>query len=819
VLAVAGLFMLGIAAHRSAPMPIYAWLIIAACCACAAMLLHHRERVCELLLGVAIVACGVAAGQTAHGRYPAHDIATLAGDEPRLADVEMRLLHPPRLVTHPMETGRPLPPKQVTSAEVVRVRTWRGWEPASGQMLVQVLEPHPELAVGQTVRALGMLQRPAPAMNPGQFDWASYYREQRILSSIQIAQAENLAILASPGAGPLQWLREQVRCLLATGFSADQALDHALLRALLLGDNDPDLRDVQDDFRRTGTSHHLSISGMHVAVLGGFVFLLCRVMLVPPRAALVTMMVFVIVYGLVALPSPPVVRSVLLCLAIGIGRIGRRSVDAIQLLALSVLAMLIYHPLDLFSPGFQLSFGTVLGLMVFTTPLAEWLAGPADPDLLALARGGHTSRWQMLVWRTDRTLMTAVAAGIVAWTVSMPLIATHFEQMNPWAIVAGLALAPVVLAALVCGLLKVVLTLLWPSLAGAWATMAAGPIAAMRNTVDALASVPGSDVPLPAPPWWLLLIYYALLALPLVRFASPTLRWLSRGAPLVACASILLLPFHTTLVRAQRGSGELRITFLAVGAGQCAVLEPPSGRIMLIDAGSTSLGDTQMKCLGPYLRHRGITDIDTIVLTHANYDHFSSAGELARAYDVREVLVSPHFAVHAQANPPAQALLRELDVLNRPPRVVAPGQAIPLGRDSALTVLWPPDDPSLDSNNASLVLRITHGSRRILVTGDMQDHALRALLDRGDAVQLRADVLLAPHHGGAEPSTAEFVSTVDPPYIIASDDRTQTARQRQFDQLAAGRNLYRTHQWGAITVTIGDDGAIRLDTHLKEPQP
>src|SRR5206468_11136076 len=151
-----------------------------------------------------------------------------------------------------------------------------------------------------------MLSQPAPAMNPGQFDWQWYYREQRILVSIDAPNPANVRILAQGRFAPINWLRERARAALAAGFTERQAIDHALLRALLLGDGDPQLRDIQEDFQRTGTSHHLSISGMHVAVLGGFVFMVCRLLRLRPRWSALVMMIFVLLYGLVALPAPPV---------------------------------------------------------------------------------------------------------------------------------------------------------------------------------------------------------------------------------------------------------------------------------------------------------------------------------------------------------------------------------------------------------------------------------------------------------------------------------------------------------------------------------
>src|SRR5204863_112701 len=202
--------------------------------------------------------------------------------------------------------GRQLPPRQVTTASVARVLTTTGWANTTGRALVQIDPPNYDLRIGQRICVLGMLQRPSPAMNPGQFDWAAYYREQRILTSFQVTHGGALQIISTTPPSLMARMREGVRALLARGFTKEQSLDHALLRALVLGDNDPELRDVQEQFRRTGTSHHLSVSGMHVAVLSGFIYLICRILRIRPRPAVIVTMIFAIVYAIAALPAPPI---------------------------------------------------------------------------------------------------------------------------------------------------------------------------------------------------------------------------------------------------------------------------------------------------------------------------------------------------------------------------------------------------------------------------------------------------------------------------------------------------------------------------------
>ena len=366
-------FIGGIAAHRALPHWPAAWVGTACLCAGMAIVMFRRDWRSTLALIAAVFFIAVGAAQVESYRFRHDDIAAYAGEEPRIAKLELEIVQPLRIVGTHFQTARPIPPRQVTTARVLRVLTHSGWTDASGAILCQITPPDDRLVIGQRIRVTGMLQRPGGAMNPGQFDWEKYYREQRILTSLQIPESRGIEIVAEHPPSPLARAREWVRRVLARGFSAEQSLDHALLRALVLGDHDPELRDVQEQFRRTGTSHHLAISGMHVAILGMVVYGFCHMLMLRPRTVAWAAMLAVIVYGCLALPSPPVVRSVVLCASFALGMLARRATDAIQLLAVSVIAMLVYHPLDLYSAGFQLSFGTVLGLMVLTHRVAPLL--------------------------------------------------------------------------------------------------------------------------------------------------------------------------------------------------------------------------------------------------------------------------------------------------------------------------------------------------------------------------------------------------------------------------------------------------------------
>lgn len=794
------LWIAGIIVHPWLPVKPWLWLLTVGLLVASALVNRARPLLASASLALATLIASIAAAQIDATRFDTHHIAAYATDRPRIAQVEVKVEDEPRTLVDEF-SHRPLPPRQVFTANVTRVAEWSGWTDAAGRVLVQIDDPHPRLRAGQRLRLLGLLHRPGEALNPGQFDWSRYYRKQRILTALRVRSAGAVEILDAGSPGPLVAVRQAARSALAMGFTSNQRLDHALLRALLLGDNDPLLDDVQEQFIRTGTSHHLAISGMHIAVLGGFIFGVCRVFALAPRLTTMIVCAFVALYGVAALPSPPVLRSVALCLFMGFGLLNRRSLDMLQMLALSALVLLIYSPLDLYNAGFQLSFVTVLGLVLLTGPMTQTLLQP-DPYVDALILRRRT-RWQVLRDGLKLRCAQITAATLVAWAVSLPLVAVHFERLNPWAMFASIILAPFVFAALILGLLKVVLTLLLPSLAGFWAIVCAWPISLMRTVVDWLAMLPGSDLAFPRPPLALIVVYYVLLCLPLLVIPARMSIWrLARVAPAGVCLLIMCVPLLLGAKAGPVASG-LRLTVLAVGAGSCAVLELPDRRTMLFDAGSVTLTDPVDQCIGPFLRHRGINRIDALFLSHANYDHYSAAAELVERYDVRDVYVSPQFIDHSAGNPTAERLLRELTAAGRSPLLLSRGDRLSLGADTSIEVLWPAPDSTFRPNDASLVLRLACGGRSILLPGDIEAAAQQQLLSTG--TDLRADVLVAPHHGSFEPTTGRFLRAVGASSIISSNDRSLSLRQKDFEQMV-NVPLYRTHRNGAITIEIDESG-------------
>jgi competence protein ComEC len=770
----------------------------------------RTSRWADASLALAIILVGLLAAQSDYYRYPANHIWTYTADTQRFVQLELRIDDSPRLIPSPPDDPRLLGPKESARASVTAIETRQGWRPATGSVSLYLEQVNPQLAAGQIVRATGMLQRPAGPMNPGEFDYAAYERSLRTLAELRVSHGSGVQIISDPGPGPIQWLREKARHLLARGFLLDESYNHALLRAFVLGDSDPQLSDLEDQFVNTGTVHCLTISGLHIVIAGGFVVFLGRIFRASPRSSVIAAMIFVILYGLVATPTWPGWRSIVGFCAFSIGLLLRRRPDSIQMFCAAVAAILLIHPSDLTNGGFQISFAAILGMILFAPRMFRWFwATWRGPDAVAVRPGPRNAAASAAAWLAN-FFISAIGATVIAWLMVIPLIAYHYGQLNTYSAPAGVILLPITVVALLFGLAKIALTLFWPSAAHLWAVVCSTPVILLRRIVEIVAHLPGSTLPLPTPPVWLIFVYYGLFALTLFGWKPRIVRFF----PAVALAAFFLSPVLG--VAAGRSSdSNLHVTLLSVGDGQCAVVRTPDHHAILIDAGSVSVSDLERRLIEPYLRTVGYSNVEEIFLSDDEYARLSAAADVFDNQGKPQIFVSPMFTRHAMGNIPAENFLQTLLLAHTWPQNVQRGSHLQLSGGATLDVLWPPPDDSMSSQNSGLVLKLNCFGRSILFMPDIQDAAERRLLRNAPA--LRCDILIAPHQGSADASTAALLKATRPQAILASCPTKLSRKQKLFDALVSNRPLYRTSRVGAVQISVDAAGNVSISTFLPSP--
>lgn len=283
-----------------------------------------------------------------------------------------------------------------------------------------------------------------------------------------------------------------------------------------------------------------------------------------------------------------------------------------------------------------------------------------------------------------------------------------------------------------------------------------------------------------------------------------------------AVGAWLLLP-----ARRPEPAKTLRVTFLDVGQGDAAVIEAPSGRVVVIDGGGRPGTDERegsdpgSRVVVPFLRRRGVSTVDLLVATHPDDDHVQGLVAVAARLHVREALDSGFqgAADDGKAAPAAARLRALLRARRIPVRRAKRGQTIDLGGGARLEVLGPPEtflsgSPS-DANENSVVLRLVYGRARVLFTGDAGGAAESDLLRALPPSALRADILKAGHHGSKHSTSDAFLAAVRPSAAVLSAGRDNLYNHPSPEALSRlarrGVRAFRTDRQGAITVETDGD--------------
>jgi competence protein ComEC len=356
--------------------------------------------------------------------------------------------------------------------------------------------------------------------------------------------------------------------------------------------------------------------------------------------------------------------------------------------------------------------------------------------------------------------------GAAVWAATSPLVAARFHVVSPVGLVLNVLIAPLVALAMAAGFLCLLVAPV-SNLAAGWCGAGCDAALAVIGWLVARgADVPGGHAWIPGPPAWWVVGWYATLAGALVAVAPEVL---ARGRTWTAlaaawCAVGIIVTGATRLAGGAPGS--LRAIVVDVGHGCGIVVRSPTGRCLLYDAGRLGAPGAARRSLAAVLWSEGVWRIDTVVISHADADHFNALPELVERFRVSAVAVPPALVTAA---PPAVAdLLMRLRARGIPVHAIGAGDAFALDPLCRVRALHPPPGPAplgTPDNESSLVLAVESAGRRLLLTGDLEGPALARLVRDGPG---RCDVLVAPHHGSRTSLPADIAAATQPACVVVS---------------------------------------------------
>ncbi|MGC2518047.1 MAG: DNA internalization-related competence protein ComEC/Rec2 [Burkholderiales bacterium] len=768
-------FALGVWLLQQQPaLPGWGWLCLAALAGLAALALAGFSRRADAVAvaGLAFTAFAVFgfawAAMLAHLRLADRLDAALEGRDVTVTGVIAGLPQPfERGVRFDfdVESASPGVPRHV-------VISWYA------RLAPEASRPVPPVRAGERWRFTLRLRRPHGSANPHGFDYEAWLLERGMRATGYVRQPATRGALEERAAGSperlaemvpqpqyrIERLRETVREKLRDALPQQRYA--GVLVALAIGDQNAIPPDQWQLFARTGVSHLMSISGLHVtmvaSLLAAFVFWCWRrsealaLALPAQKAAALAGFLAAFAYCLISGFAVPAQRTLYMVGVVALALWLGRASSASRVLALALLLVLALDPWAVLAPGFWLSFAAVALIFYIGTGRA------AQPHWLV--------QWGRVQW--------AVTIGLA------PLLLVLFRQVSIVSPIANAIAIPLVSFVITpLALLGAVLPLNWPL------ALAHLLLEIMMAVLTWLAALPSAVWHQHAPVAWTLV----LAVLGIIWLLLP------RGFPARWLGVLLALPVFA-LAPPRPRPGELWVTVLDVGQG-LAVVARTEKHALLFDTGPrfNESADSGSRVILPYLRGEGVGRLDALVVSHDDDDHAGGAQSVLDAMPVDALWASL---------PAGHALLAAGNY--RLPCLAGRGWR---WDGVSFMFLHPSAEPSdgflARANNRSCVLRIEGGGGRVLLTGDIERAAERQLLERAPEL-LPAEALLVPHHGSKTSSSPEFVRRVAPRYAVFTVGYRNRFGHPRADVLEryreAGSSLLRTDETGAVQMRFGAGG-------------
>lgn len=630
--------------------------------------------------------------------------------------------------------------------------------PFQGKLRLTWYRPFPALQVGEHWWLMVRLKRPHGLLNPAGFDYERWLYSEGIAAQGYVRQQPKPQHLGQTFGYPVQRLRQQIAERFSQQLSANPY--RGILMALAMGDRQHIESQQWTVFTRTGTSHLLAISGLHVGLVAGLVFLLVRRIWswLPVlanrwpsiKAAALAALVGAGGYALLAGFALPTRRAFIMIAVATLAVLWQRPVASSRVFSLALLAVLIVEPTASLNAGFWLSFGAVATILYYVTARSP----------------GHLS---LLQW---------IGLQLAIFLALLPITLLLFQQMTLLSPLANLIAIPWVSVTVVpLTLLAVLAGVLHESLQYGLLLLAALTLDWLWAFLEWLAHLPAAHMAWPSPPAWTLLFVVPAVAL---LFGPPGLpnRWLG---------ALLYLPVLWFPIKTPQ-PGEVWFTLLDVGEGLAAVVRT-ANHSLVYDTGPrrSARFDAGRTILVPFLRGQGVSHVDLLMISHADNAHTGGVRSLLESMQAHRILTpSPRKVPIENAQPCHAGISWTWDEVH-------------------FRILHPPSKKTFFRDDASCVLQVENQIGQILFTGDIGRPAMAALVDTYGK-GLAAQILVAS--GTREPPTPAFLEAVKPRYVLFS--RGYKSRY------PTSATLNRYQATGAWILNTVHDGAISF--RLQEGQ-
>lgn len=642
------------------------------------------------------------------------------------------------------------------------------WYSQRGSYLKEDIKNKIKLKAGQRWQFWLRLKQPHGFMNPGGFDYEGWLFQKKIRATgyirINAKKQQFAKRLDEKTSGYNMLIFRQYLYDTIVNITSKNNYG-GILVALAMGERTGITQEQWQVFRASGTSHLVAISGLHIGLLAGFVFLIIRrlwpycgnaaLYLASPRAAALGALLIAAFYAALSGFAVPAQRALIMLTIVMLSIFQRHKIQSSQVISFALLSVLLFDPMAVLSAGFWLSFAAVVII-----------------SLAGVGRLKLNPDWQ--IW------------GRLQWRISLaliPLLIFLFQQASLVSPLTNLFAIPVV------SFLVVPLVLLATSIVSFIPDLASMMYSLSDTVLNVLWWVLVYLTDTPVSQWYGVKPSFISLFLASIGFA---LLLTPKGWPAKYLGFVLIMPLIFPYSRAIK-QGEVEFTLLDVGQGLAAVVQTKQ-HTLVFDTGPkfSQTFDTGAAVVIPFVRDKNIKKLDMLVLSHKDNDHRGGLKSILQEIKVDKILSSYSLKGSERCQDGQRwhwdGVLFEI-----------------LNPDMSVTYR--------KRNNASCVLRVSTKGESLLLSADIEKKAENWLVKK-QSERLKSTYLVAPHHGSKTSSSRAFLDAVNPEYVfipVGYKNRYRmphsTVLQRYHEMKLPILETYRT---GAITVRIGQNNSNKI---------
>lgn len=625
------------------------------------------------------------------------------------------------------------------------------------------------LNIGEHISFYGKLKLPERNTNPKLFN----YRLNLLSDDIHtVMSVKDFSVQSLNIKVPFQYsIRDKFSKDIINIFNRFLTADRAnFISSIILGKSSILDEDQLIKYRDLGLAHILAVSGLHIGIITGFMmFIFSRAGLNPRINVILSLCIIWLYNYLIGFP-PSTVRASLMFSALCISRLVHEPYDSLNIIMGSMLLSILINPCWIFSVGFQLSYGATISVVLLN------------------------GRVRGLFYPYKGRLVDSISAILAVNIGLLPIQAYYFNRLPMIGLLANLVTIPIISIVLVIAIIMVFFNYTLHFLNGILGYLLNLILSVEEIIVEVLYGMDFNLVKMASPDLFYIILYYILVMIFFKIIRIDKLKIEIQKTIIFYTALLILL--NSAALLSEDG---VNIEFIDVGQGD-SILIRTGISTYLMDTGGSLMDsfDVGRFITLPYLEKQGIRELDGIIITHFDEDHYKGIDAIFGEIKIKNI--------YSGYMPEKQDFLSNIEKHNIPFKIIGEGDKIVLDRNTSLNIIYPGQMmEGLSSNNKSVVSVLEHKGTKILFTGDIEMEAEYSILDKLPQVHM----LKVAHHGSRTSTTEEFLEMTNPSYAVISVGRNNSYSHPSgevIDRLKSKNiHIYRTDEAGSIKAHLKDD--------------